>query len=97
MSDDTRAGFSPTRLVRYPFWLVRCLYTSRLFYEDGTSERFKRSWVWGVMRPHPWLFGKYRLMKLTPWAVRQEGCGCSYWFGRRVALCTTHLWEELDV
>jgi hypothetical protein len=78
-------------------WLrtfAKAMWTGELSYEDGTSEKRPRGWIWSCYRPHPWAFHKYRLKALYV----TEGCGCRRWKWkpRPFAWCGPHFLEVFD-
>lgn len=69
----TRHRTMRQRLTRIAF-LVWSLITGRIYYDDGTSERSSRRWVWKALGPHPDLWPCDH-----PWLGERDECGCVRW------------------
>lgn len=73
------------------YWTIRSLVAGRLYFADGTSERFDRGFVWGSLRPRPEDRLRLWMMRLFSSSVERRECGCVLWRGRREAVCGGHL------
>jgi hypothetical protein len=58
--------------------IAKSVALGRLYYEDGTSDRWPRLDVWVVLGPHPIMW-----LSRQSWATRREECGCGFLRGTK--------------
>lgn len=69
--------------MRRLVFAAKALIMGRTYYEDGTSERSSRRWVWKVYGPHTDLWPRR-----WRWLGQHDECGCTRWrVTNRPAIC----------